>query len=138
MIKNILSELFANQFLPRGSGLDTTGFSLKRKPYRKPIQIGYLSRFDNSKGSHQIVKVAQNLPVDRHLIIAGWDIKGDRYSKKFRSIAQSKENVTFLGRLYSRPEISQFFNSLDLFLSPSVREGATYPCKKQSGTACLS
>ena len=110
-------------FTTHGSGLDTTGFSLKRKPYRKPIQIGYLSRFDNSKGSHQIVKVAQNLPVDRHLIIAGWDIKGDRYSKKFRSIAQSKENVTFLGRLYSRPEISQFFNSLDLFLSPSVREG---------------
>lgn len=110
-------------FTTHGSGLDTEGFTRTRKAPGKIIQIGYLSRFDDSKGSHEILKAAKNLPDDRHLIIAGWDIKGERYSKKFIELAQKKSNVTFLGRLHSRAEISQFFNSLDLFLSPSVREG---------------
>ena len=110
-------------FTTHGSGLDTEGFTHRRKTPGKVIQIGYLSRFDNSKGSHEILKAAQNLPSDRRLIIAGWDIKGERYSKKFAELAQEKSNVTFLGRLHSRAEISQFFNQIDLFLSPSVREG---------------
>ena len=110
-------------FTTHGSGLDTEGFTRTRKAPGRIIQLGYLSRFDESKGSHEVLKAAQNLPDDRHLIIAGWDIKGKRYSKKFRELAQEKSNVTFLGRLHSRAEISKFFNSLDLFLSPSVREG---------------
>ena len=110
-------------FTTHGSGLDTEGFTRTRKAPGRIIQLGYLSRFDESKGSHEVLKAAQNLPDDRHLIIAGWDIKGERYSKKFRELAQEKSNVTFLGRLHSRAEISKFFNSLDLFLSPSVREG---------------
>ncbi len=58
-------------FTTHGSGLDTEGFTRKRKVPGKIIQIGYLSRFDESKGSHEILKAAQNLPHDRHLIIAG-------------------------------------------------------------------
>ncbi len=65
----------------------------------------------------------KNLPHDRQLIIAGWDIKGERYTKHFKALAQKRDNVTFLGKLNSRAEISQFFNQIDLFLSPSVREG---------------
>lgn len=124
-IDKALLERFVRRpvFTTHGSGLDTEGFTRKRKASSKIIQIGYLSRFDESKGSHEVLKAAQNLPDDRHLIIAGWDIKGDRYSKKFAKLAQEKSNVTFLGKLHSRAEISQFFNSLDLFLSPSVREG---------------
>ena len=110
-------------FTTHGSGLDTEGFTRKRKAPGQIIQIGYLSRFDDSKGSHEVLKAAENLPDDRHLIIAGWDIKGDHYSKKFVELGQEKSNVTFLGRLHSRDEISKFFNSIDLFLSPSVREG---------------
>ena len=110
-------------FATHGSGFSTEGFTRKRKPPGKILQIGYLSRFDKSKGSHEVLKAAQNLPTDRHLIIAGWDIKGERFSKKFRALAQARNNVTFLGKLHSRSEISQFFNQLDLFLSPSVREG---------------
>ena len=124
-VDKALLERFVRRpvFTTHGSGLDTEGFTRKRKAPGKIIQIGYLSRFDESKGSHEVLKAAQNLPDDRHLIIAGWDIKGKRYSKKFRELAQEKSNVTFLGRLHSRAEISKFFNSLDLFLSPSVREG---------------
>ena len=110
-------------FTTHGSGLNIDGFTRKRKPRGKILQIGYLSRFGKSKGSHEVLKAAQNLPSDRHLIIAGWDIEGEQFSKKFRALAQAKDNVTFLGKLHSRSEISQFFNTLDLFLSPSVREG---------------
>ena len=110
-------------FTTHGSGLDTTGFSRKPKQYREKMQIGYLSRFGKSKGSDQVLKAAADLPDDRHLIIAGWDIKGDKYSRKFSALAERKKNVEFLGRLNSREDISKFFNRLDLFLSPSVREG---------------
>ena len=124
-VDKALLERFVRRpvFTTHGSGLDTAGFTRKCKVPGKIIQIGYLSRFDDSKGSHEVLKAAQNLPDDRHLIIAGWDIKGDRYSKKFVELAQEKSNVTFLGRLHSRAEISQFFNRIELFLSPSVREG---------------
>ena len=124
-VDKALLERFVRRpvFTTHGSGLDTEGFKRKPKLPSKIIQIGYLSRFDDSKGSHEVLSAAQNLPDDRHLIIAGWDIKGDRYSKKFFELGQEKSNITFLGRLHSRPEISQFFNRIDLFLSPSVREG---------------
>lgn len=110
-------------FTTHGSGLNTEGFTRRRKAPREIFQIGYLSRFDDSKGSHEVLKAAKNLPTDRHLIIAGWDIKGDRFRKKFSEVARSKNNVEFLGRLHSRREVSRFFNKIDLFLSPSVREG---------------
>lgn len=124
-VDKILLERFVRRpvFTTHGSGFSTEGFTRKRKPPGKILQIGYLSRFDKSKGSHEVLKAAQNLPNDRHLIIAGWDIKGEPFSKKFRALAQARDNVTFLGKLHSRSEISQFFNTLDLFLSPSVREG---------------
>ena len=118
-------ERFARRpvFTTHGSGLDTKGFTRKRKVPGKIIQIGYLSRFDESKGSDEVLKFAESLPTGRQLIIAGWDIKGNRYSKKFEAISKVKKNIIFLGRLYSRREISDFFNSIDLFLSPSRREG---------------
>ena len=124
-VDKALLERFVRRpvFTTHGSGLDTEGFTRERKAPGKIIQIGYLSRFDESKGSHEILKAAENLPDDRQLIIAGWDIKGDRYSKKFAELRKKKSNVTFLGRLHSRAEVSQFFNRIDLFLSPSVREG---------------
>ena len=124
-VDKTLLERFVRRpvFTTHGSGFSTEGFTRKRKLPGKILQIGYLSRFDKSKGSHEVLKAAQNLPNDRRLTIAGWDIKGERFSKKFRALAQAKDNVTFLGKLHSRSEISQFFNTLDLFLSPSVREG---------------
>ena len=110
-------------YTTHGSGLNVDGFSRKRLHKNKALRLGYLSRFHKSKGSHEILKVAQCLPNDRELIIAGWDINGDKYREAFQKISSNKQNVIFLGRLNSRKEVSKFFNSIDLFLSPSVREG---------------
>ena len=110
-------------FSSHGSGLDTEGFTRKRRKRGKIIKIGYLSRFHKSKGSHEVVNIAKALPEDRELIIAGWDISGDTYSRAFEALATSRPNIYFLGRLENRAGVSQFFNSIDLFLSPSVREG---------------
>ncbi|MGU9962172.1 MAG: glycosyltransferase [Candidatus Puniceispirillales bacterium WSBS_2018_MAG_OTU23] len=109
-------------FTTHGSGLDVEGFTRNRGKGKR-LRFGYLSRFDDSKGSHQILKAAHHLPDDRELIIAGWDIKGTRYSQKFRALAATRPNITFLGKLSSRQAVSGFFNSIDVFLSPSVREG---------------
>lgn len=121
----LLLEKFVRKpvYLTHGSGLSIEGFKRQRTPKKTTLRIGYLSRFHESKGSHEILKAAKSLPDDRELIIAGWDIKGNKYSAEFQNIAQSKSNVIFLGRLKAREEISQFFNNIDLFLSPSVREG---------------
>lgn len=109
-------------FTTHGSGLDTDGFTSNRPSKTEPLKVGYLSRFDSSKGSHEIVKAAQQWPSHRQLIIAGWDIKGDKYSRIFQDLAK-RDNITFLGKLSSRQAVSDFFNSIDVFLSPSVREG---------------
>lgn len=110
-------------YLSHGSGLDIEGFTRAPKPKGDILKMGYLSRFHPSKGSDQILKLAKALPEDRELIIAGWDIRGSQYAKAFRKLADTLPNVTFLGKLNSRAEVSAFFNSIDLFLSPSVREG---------------
>ena len=34
-----------------------------------------------------------------------------------------KDNIKFLGELENRENVSQFFNSIDCFLCPSIREG---------------
>ena len=109
-------------FTTHGSGLDIDGFYRKVNKKGKNLKIGYLSRFDRSKGSHQILKIAQSLPKNYELIIAGWDVKGNRFSDAFRKCAE-QDNVRFLGRLSSRNAVSDFFNSIDIFLSPSEREG---------------
>ena len=110
-------------FKSHGSGLDVEGFIRDPKPKGKRLRLGYLSRFHRSKGSDQIIDVAKALPDDRELIIAGWDISGNKFAKAFQAIAENKSNVKFIGKLNSRREVSIFFNDIDIFLSPSVREG---------------
>ncbi len=123
--KKILESLTSKSvFTTHGSGLDVAGFTKKREPKRnKNLRFGYLSRFHKSKGSDQILQIASNLPPNQELTIAGKDVVGNRYSKKFKSLANDKNNIIFLGRLEDRESVSNFFNSIDIFLCPSVREG---------------
>ena len=101
--KIILEQIVSKPvYTTHGSGLNAVGFSRKRPHKNKALRLGYLSRFHKSKGSHEILKVAQYLPNDRELIIAGWDINGDKYSEAFQKISLNKQNVIFLGRLNSR------------------------------------
>ena len=110
-------------FKTHGSGLSANMFTRNKAKSTKQMRLGYLSRFHHSKGSHEILKAAQNLPADREMIIAGWDIKGSTYKDQFTAIAKNKDNVVYIGKLKSREEVSAFYNSIDVFLSPSVREG---------------
>ena len=122
--KAILDRLVTKPvYATHGDGLDVFGFKRQRPTHSKILRIGYLSRFHHSKGTHEILKIAKNLPADYELIIAGWDIKGNTYSRALRKIIKYKDNVKFLGRLNEREDVSHFFNRIDLFLSPSVREG---------------
>ena len=100
-------------FTSHGSGLDVDGFTRNRPAKRKHLTFGYLSRFDESKGSDEILKAAKNWPSNRRLVIAGWDIKGARYAAAFQALADANPNIIFLGKLTSRQAVSAFFNDLD-------------------------
>lgn len=122
--RRLLEKLSARPvFTTHGSGLDIEGFKKIRNQRGKTLKIGYLSRFHKSKGSHEVLKASKQLPEDRELVIAGWDIVGENFSNAFKLVAEQKPNISFLGRLKTRSEVSDFFNSIDLFLSPSIREG---------------
>lgn len=110
-------------YFTHGSGLDPSGFEIKKDVKNKRPCIGYLSRFGRSKCSDQVLKAAKKLPTDRELLIAGWDISGNKYRRAFNSVADINENVSFLGRLKSKAEVSNFFNKIDIFITPSLREG---------------
>lgn len=106
-----------------GSGLDIEGFERKPRNRKKIRSIGYLSRFHKSKGSHEVLKVANMLSDDCELIIAGWDIHGEKFARAFQSLSEERPNIHYCGRLQTRRDVSDFFNSIDLYLSPSTREG---------------
>lgn len=115
-----------NVYQTSGSGLDSSGFQLqknKTQPKSDMLTFGYLSRFDRSKGSDEILKIARELPESCQFYLAGWDVTGDKFSSQFSAISLKKSNVHFLGKLNSRQEVSDFFNSIDVFLCPSLREG---------------
>ena len=82
-----------------------------------------MCRFHRSKGTNEIIKIAQQQSPEKELIVAGADVRGNKFSKKFSDLALEKNNVKFLGKLKTREKVSEFFNSIDCFLCPSVREG---------------
>lgn len=106
-----------------GSGLNSSGFYFRKKITSQKLNIGYLSRFDKSKGSTEILKIAEELPDHCQLYIAGWDISSNKFGSLFSKIASEKSNVHYFKKLNSRKEVSDFFNSIDVFLCPSLREG---------------
>ena len=128
-------ERFVNKpvYTTHGSGLNIEGFTMQRPPKSKTLRIGYLSRFHNSKGSHEILKAAANLPVDRELIIAGWDIKGDKYSNAFQKIAKCKSNE-FLGRLNAEKTSVSFSTALICFYHH--RRGRQHSYSRRYGIEC--
>ena len=97
-----------------GSGFNKTLY--KKKPQKaqkqRPQTIGYMARFGTSKCTDQVIKM-----------IAGKDISGTYYSGQFYQLARSHDNVQMCGFLETPEEISNFFQSIDVFLYPSVREG---------------
>ena len=118
--KALLKRFVRRLFTTHGSGPDTEGFTHRRKTPGKVIQIGYLSRFDKVRRP-EILKAAQNLPSDRRLIIAGWDIKGERYSKKFAELAQEKAMLRFWAGFIRAPKSAN--SSITRLISPHGEGG---------------
>lgn len=108
-----------------GSGLNKALY--KKTPNKakkqRPHTIGYMSRFGTSKCTDQVIKIIKSLPDDCKMIIAGKDISGVYYSEQFYKLAQSFDNVEMVGFLDTHEEVSNFFQSIDVFLYPSLREG---------------
>lgn len=123
--KKVLVNLFdrVKVEVVNGSGFSQKGFKPRRRPPNKKLVIGCLSRFGAAKHTCQIKKLAANIPGEFFLKVAGEDISGQKYSEEFAKIAQYKPNVEYIGYLGSKVEISEFFNSIDVLIYPSKREG---------------
>ncbi len=122
--KRVLKSLNANSRVEvvNGSGFSPTGFAPRRRD-EKELSIGCLSRFGSAKHTAQIEKLATTIPDEFILKIAGEDIAGKKFSNKFLHITKHKPNVNYIGYLESKAEISKFFNSIDVLIYPSKREG---------------
>jgi glycosyltransferase involved in cell wall biosynthesis len=121
IIQNLTKK---NVFTTHGSGLDASNFKrLKTTKNKKKYRFGYISRFHKSKGTEEILEIAQGLTPEKELLIAGKDVKGKKYFQKFSKLDSEKDNIKFLGELKNRETVSEFFNSIDCFLCPSIREG---------------
>lgn len=111
--------------LVNGSGFNKALY--KKKPQKaqkqRPLTIGHMSRFGTSKCTDQVIKMIASLPDHCKMIIAGKDISGTYYSDQFYLLARSRNNVQMKGFLETPEEVSNFFQSIDIFLYPSLREG---------------
>lgn len=123
--KKVLVDLFdrVKVEVVNGSGFSQKGFEPRRRPPDKKLFIGCLSRFGAAKHTCQIKKLAADIPSEFFLKVAGEDISGQKYSEEFAKIAKHKPNVEYIGYLGSKAEISEFFNSIDVLIYPSKREG---------------
>ena len=111
--------------LINGSGFNKALYKNQTKKASKqtPHTIGHMSRFGKSKCTDQIIKMINTLPADCKMILAGKDISGSFYSDRFYQLAQSHPQVEMIGFLETPEEVSAFFQKIDVFLYPSVREG---------------
>ena len=130
--KIVIERLSRNKiFLVNGSGFfekvldDTeTNLVIKKNPTLKNIL--YLSRFGKSKHTDKVVSLAASLPKEFNLLIGGYDIGREKYSKIFNKLAQQRTNVDFLGKVTSRLQYYQLLKDADVFIYPSKREGCPF------------
>jgi glycosyltransferase involved in cell wall biosynthesis len=108
-----------------GSGLNKSLYKVSRASASSPAGhvIGHMSRFGFSKCTDEVIKLIENLPPEYSIIIAGKDIKGNYYSNLFYQLAKSNPQVHMLGHLETPEDVSAFFEKIDVFLYPSMREG---------------
>jgi len=99
-------------------------FPLKKKKHKKFI-IGYVGGLGKRKNVEMLLKVAKKLENENVLIkIAG---KGPQLNKLTRIKNQlNLKNVEFVGFIPEN-ELNEFYNSLDLFIFPSLYEGFGLP-----------
>ena len=113
-----------------GSGLHVEHFKQgiidinpQKKTQPQTITLGYMSRFHVSKYTHLIIELAENLPDNTKLMVAGKDVGFGTYEKKFEILSQQNSNILFLDYLRHPQQIHNFYRKVDWLLYPSMREG---------------
>lgn len=93
---------------------------------RKKFVIGYLGGFGKRKNLGFILKLAKKFGKDRKVFfkIAGKGPKKERLENMVKNLGLN--NVEFVGFVPDE-ELNNFYNSLDLFLFPSLYEGFGLP-----------
>ncbi len=120
--KNLIAKVISTPvYHVNGSGFASEGFEIREQDLE--FSFGYIARFSKSKFSDRIIKLALALPLNKSLLIAGYDIHSNEYHEQFLKIAAERPNVEFIGQLMTRSEISNFFNKINILLYPSKREG---------------
>lgn len=92
----------------------------------KPQKIAYISRFGKSKHTDKVMLLAKSLPIQKELLIAGFDISGQYFSRQFTEIARRRPNVKFYGEVRDRSKLFCILKKCDLLIYPSKREGCPF------------
>lgn len=109
------------EIIPNGIALPENIQSLQLKKDPNEILIGTLTRLEEHKGNHLLIKHFQHLPQNYRLFIAG--MGPDLESLK--TLAQDlklHERVSFLGEVEAFP----FLKAIDIYVSCSLGEGMPY------------
>ncbi|MEM5832396.1 MAG: glycosyltransferase, partial [Candidatus Aenigmatarchaeota archaeon] len=102
-------------------GIDLEFFKPIKKKHKRNILIaGYIGGLGKRKNTEWIIRVAKNFENTILFKIAG---KGPQL-KKLKSLAKrlNVKNVEFVGFIKEK-NLPQFYNSLDIFIFPSLYEG---------------
>ena len=88
----------------------------ERKPTQRRLQIGYIGKLISEKGILEYTKLARSM---KDYI---FHIAGDGYLRdKVYEIAKKSSNINYHGFLESKEEITQFYDTIDILILPSLR-----------------
>lgn len=111
-----------------------SGISDNLEPQTKKdgiFRLGYLAQLDKRKRVDLLIKAFKKSSLDE-LVIAGIGLE----ESYLRNLAGDDKRIKFLIKLLSNEELSNFYNSLDVFVFPTAIEGYGLPpveamaCKK--------
>ncbi len=91
---------------------------LHDEPRKYDLIIGDICRIDFVKGIQNLKYAADNLPNIQFLFIGG----DGGYLKPLKQLYKNNKNVYFNEAYISAEEAKQFFNYIDIFVSPSIYE----------------
>lgn len=111
------------------NGIDIA--SLPKDSYRRfEKQVIYAGRLSKEKGIRELLKVAETLPNDVHLIIIGSGV----YKDSVQVIAERCPNVHYLG-LCSREDAVRWIRGSDVLIEPSILANG-FPSSVIEAMAC--
>ena len=99
------------------NAIDISSFD-KKEDRRHEKQIIFAGRLSKEKGIDSLIKIANNLPQDTHLMILGTGPE----EEKIKNLEKSQNNVHFLGYQSKENTIALIAGS-DILIQPSLKEG---------------